>query len=218
MTGLGTEAIIALIREHGVLAVMAGALIEEIFVPIPSPVVPMAAGFVLVETRQLIPALVQILLLITIPASLTSAISSYFVYGIAYKGGEPIIRRYGRYLDVKWKNVEKLERHFNSDREKYYVALFRAIPIVPLSLVSGAAGLFQMDWKEYGIWSFIGMLPRNFFLALLGWYFREDFLSLASKIDSASTVVMITVAGSVLLWILYKNINKFRDRYIFGED
>jgi membrane protein DedA with SNARE-associated domain len=217
MTGFGTEAILALIREHGVLAVMAGALIEEIIVPIPSPAVPMAAGFVLVETRELIPALIQILFVITIPASLASVVSSYFVYGIAYFGGEPVVKRYGKYLDLEWENVVKLEEHFGSDREKYYVAGFRAIPVVPLSLVSGAAGLFKMNWKEYGLWSFIGMMPRNFFLATLGWYFADGFKSLASKIDTASTAVLLLVVASVVGWIAYRKTKKIRDRYLFGS-
>ena len=215
IAGIETDLILELIRQHGVLAVMAGALIEEILVPIPSPIVPMAAGFILIETNQLIPALIQIFLMIAIPASVASVVSSYFVYGIAYWGGEPILRRYGKYLDLKWEKVSKMEQHFASDREKYYVMGFRMIPIVPLSLVSGAAGLFKMDWKEYGIWSFIGMLPRNFFLALLGWYFRDGFKAVAGHIDTASTAVLLIVILTVVGWVLYNKTQKYTEKFLF---
>ena len=58
VAGFTEQALIELVRQHGVLAVMAGALIEEILVPIPSPIIPMAAGFILVQSQQLLPALV----------------------------------------------------------------------------------------------------------------------------------------------------------------
>ncbi len=204
------EPFIQLIQQHGVLAVVLGMVVEEVFVPIPSPVIPMAAGAILVETTSLVPALLKIFFIIALPASIASVVSSYFVFSIAYFGGEPVIKRYGRYLDLSWKEIQQLEKHFDSGREKYYVAGFRAIPIVPLSLVSGAAGLFQMEWKQYGLWSFIGMLPRNFVLAFIGWRLRDDFVSLASQIDTVSTAVAVGVAGLVAGVIVYR---KTKDLY-----
>lgn len=203
------EPFIQLIQQHGMLAVVLGMVIEEVFVPIPSPVIPMAASAILIDTTGL-EALFQIFFLIALPASIASVLSSYFVYSIAYFGGKPAIERYGRYLDVSWDEVQHLEHHFDSGREKYYVALFRAIPIVPLSLVSGSAGLFRMDWKEYGVWSFIGMLPRNFGLAVIGWQARDSFIAIASQIDTVSTAVALSVAGTVAAVIGYR---KMKDLY-----
>lgn len=202
---------IELIAEHGVLAVMAGMIIEEVFVPIPSPAIPMAAGFLMIEATTVSAALIQILIYIAIPASFASVISSFFVYSIAYYGGEPVIRKYGKYLDFSWEEVKQFEEHFvDTDNEKYYVALFRSIPIVPLSLISGSAGLFRMDWKQYALWSFIGMLPRNFFLAYIGWAVKDDFMSIALRIDSASTALALIIIIIVLAVISYR---KSKDLY-----
>lgn len=205
------QQMVQLIAEHGVIAVMLGMVIEEVFVPIPSPAIPMAAGFMLVNATTVSAAIFQILFYIAIPASVASVISSYFVYSIAFYGGEPIVRKYGRFLDLSWEEIQQFEEHFvDTDNEKYYVALFRAIPIVPLSLISGSAGLFQMNWKQYGIWSFVGMLPRNFMLAYIGWAVKDDFMAIASQIDSASTAVVIIVAASVGGFIVYR---KVKDLY-----
>lgn len=200
--GITGQALIELIREYGVLAVMSGAIIEEIIVPIPSPIIPMAAGFIIIETNQILPAMIQILFYIAIPASIASVISSYFVYAIAYFGGKPMIEKYGKWLDLSWEEIQRFERHFGHEKEKYYVAGFRAIPIVPLSLVSGAAGLFRMNWKEYGFWSFIGMMPRNFGLAMIGWYVKDDVMAVASQIDHISTLIAVAVVAVVGLFIL----------------
>ncbi|MFB6147979.1 MAG: DedA family protein, partial [Candidatus Nanohaloarchaea archaeon] len=125
------QPLIQLIQQHGVLAVMLGMVVEEVFVPIPSPVIPMAAGAILVQGTGL-EALLFILFMIALPASIASVLSSYFVYGIAYYGGKPVIKEYGRYLDISWEEVQHLEKHFDHEHEKYYVALFRAVPVVPL--------------------------------------------------------------------------------------
>lgn len=203
------QPILDLIAENLILGVVLGMIIEEVLVPIPSPAIPMAAG-TFIEAVSVPNAVVQIFLLIVLPGSIASVISSYFVYSIAYFGGEPVIRKYGKYLDLSWEEVQQFEKHFDHGNEKYYVALFRAIPIVPLSLISGSAGLFQMNWKEYGVWSFIGMLPRNFVLAYIGWSVKDDFMAIASQIDSASTAVAVLVAVSVGGFILYR---KTKDLY-----
>jgi membrane protein DedA with SNARE-associated domain len=203
------QPILDLIAENLILGVVLGMIIEEVLVPIPSPAIPMAAG-TFIEAVSVPNAVVQIFLLIVLPGSIASVISSYFVYSIPYFGGEPVIRKYGKYLDLSWEEVQQFEKHFDHGNEKYYVALFRAIPIVPLSLISGSAGLFQMNWKEYGVWSFIGMLPRNFVLAYIGWSVRDDFMAIASQIDSASTAVAVLVAVSVGGFILYR---KTKDLY-----
>jgi len=202
-----------MVQQHGVIAVMLGMVIEEVVVPIPSPIIPMAAGFLLIDAATLPTAIFQILFMIALPASIASVISSYFVYAIASYGGPPIIKNYGKYIDLKWEEVQKLESHFDSGREKYYVALFRAIPIVPLSLISGSAGLFHMNWKTYGVWSFIGMMPRNFVLAMIGWWIgsREVLERIAGLIDSLSTLVVVIVVLSVGSVIAYR---KARDLYI----
>ena len=204
------QLLVELIQQHGVLAVVVGMVIEEIIVPIPSPIIPMAAGAIIIQAETVLPALIEILFIIAIPASIASVLSSYFVYAIAYYGGEPVLKKYGKYLDISWEEAEKLEEKFVGKNDKYYVALLRAIPIVPLSLISGSAGLFQMNWKKYGIWSFIGMMPRNFFLALIGWYFADNFIQLANQIDTASTAIIVVVISLVAGYIAYR---KLKDLY-----
>ncbi|WEL19673.1 DedA family protein [Candidatus Nanohalococcus occultus] len=212
------QQIIELIQQHGVLAVMAGAMIEEILVPIPSPLIPMAAGSIILEPYSMVQtAALHAFFIIALPASIASVISSYFVYAIAYFGGEPIIRRYGKYLDLRWDEVQQLERHFGGRREKYLVFAFRAIPIVPLSLVSGAAGLFQMEWKSYSVWTFMGMLPRNFALAMLGWYFADSLIQISTQISSASRAVAVLTVATVGGFILYRKTQSLYKYLLFEK-
>jgi membrane protein DedA with SNARE-associated domain len=212
---LPIQPIIQLIQEHGVLAVVVGMVIEEVVVPIPSPIIPMAAGALIIRAETLIPALFEILFRVTLPASIASVISSYFVYAIAYFGGKPVLERYGKYLDVSWDEAERLEEKFVGSNEKYYIALFRAVPIVPLSLISASAGLFRVEWKKYGIWSFIGMMPRNFILACIGWYARDGFMAIANRIDTMSTAVLVVTAALAAGFVIYRQLKDLYRRLIF---
>ena len=214
---IAAEALIQLIQQYGVLAVIFGVIIEEIIVPIPAPVVPMAAGFIVVQATTLPQALVEIIFLIVIPASLASMISSYFVYGIAYFGGKPVLEKYGYLLDVSWEEAKELEEKFASGKQHYYVALFRAIPIVPLSLVSGGAGLFRMEWKRYGLWTLIGMIPRTFILALAGWYLKDSFMTVASYIDNLSTLVLLATGGLVGAFLFYRKYGNIYRKIPFSD-
>ena len=68
-----TACILDAIRSHGVLGVIIGVALESIIVPIPSPVVIMAAGAVLVEQgASLAAALPTLLFVITVPATLAA--------------------------------------------------------------------------------------------------------------------------------------------------
>ncbi|MFB6174356.1 MAG: DedA family protein [Candidatus Nanohalobium sp.] len=214
---IGAEVLVQLIQQYGVLAVVLGVVIEEVILPIPSPVVPMAAGFMVVKASTLPQAIIQIIFLVVIPASIASVVSSYFVYVIAYFGGKPVLKKYGSYIDVSWEEAQQLEEKFAAGKQHYYVALFRAVPIVPLSLISGAAGLFRMDWKRYGVWSFIGMIPRTFFLALAGWYIRDGFMMIASYLDSISTVFMILSVGLVAAFLFYRRYGNIYRKIIFSD-
>ena len=186
------------VEAYGVIAVFVWMFMEEFF-PFPSVLAPMAAAYVVVSTGDPIQALIQIFFIVAVLGSAGMVLSSYATFGIAYYGGKPGIQRFGKYLGVNWRQIEAFEDHLTSGREYQYVALFRAIPLIPLSFISASSGFFRLDWKKYGIWSFIGMLPRNMLLGTIGWYLADDFTEAATLIGKVSTVVaviMVIVLGS----------------------
>lgn len=214
-----TSWILNIIKEHFVLGVILGVLIESVIVPIPSPLVLMTAGFVLGEvypSMSLGAALMKIILLITIPASIASIIGSYLVYGVAYFGGEPVIKRFKNWLGVEWQDILKIKKRVGS-RQNVFVMLFRALPIMPLSLVSGVAGLLKMNWKPYTIFSFLGVVPRCFILAFLGWQFNTVYVHIAQSIEGVENLLTYLIIALVIAYILlkkFKIVDKVRDRLL----
>lgn len=206
------DILIQMIQSHGVIAVILAMMIEEILVPIPSPVIPMTAGVLLVTADGFLGGLIQLIFLIVIPGSIASVIASFFGYSIGYFGGKPAIERYGSYIGVEYSELEELKEHLTSGREHYYIAFFRAVPVVPLSLIDGASGFFGIGWKKYALWSFLGMIVRNFTLGFIGWQMQEGVRFLASSIDTVSSFVFVFSVIALGLWLVERNADRIYNR------
>ena len=198
-------------RAHGQLSVFIGVMIEQIIVPIPSPVIVMGAGAILISPDQSIPkALIQILWVIVLPGSIASTLGSYIGYMISYYGGRVLVLRFQRFLDVDWGEIENLEKRFQGKKEALSIFLFRAIPVFPISLVSIFAGLLRIPIKPFTVYTFLGSIFRCFFLGCVGWWIGATYEKIATRLDSAETMVSILmlIAMVAILGYLYYKLRK----------
>lgn len=203
-----TRWILEAIRSHGVLGVIIGVALESIIVPIPSPVVIMAAGAVLVEQgASLSAALPTLIFVITVPATIAAWLFSFFPYGVAYWGGKPLLERAERFLGIGWSDIEKVRAKLSGGvSDEVSVALLRALPVIPLSLVSAAAGAVKMDWRRYSLATLAGLVPRILCLAILGWKLGELYMGLALRFESMESVISATLVLCLAGFIIVKRI------------
>jgi membrane protein DedA with SNARE-associated domain len=187
-----TQWIMELMRAHGQLAVFIGVMIEQIIVPIPSPLIIMGAGAILILPELSIPnALVQILWIIVLPGTIASTLGSYVGYLISYYGGKALVIKFQRFLDVDWGQIERLEKRLQGRKEALMLFLARAIPVFPISLVSIFAGLLRVPIKAFTIYTFLGSIFRCLFLGFVGWWIGATFEKVATRLDSIETIVSI---------------------------
>lgn len=189
-----TQWIMELMRAHGQFAVFIGVMIEQIIVPIPSPLIIMGAGAILIPPGLSIPnAFLQILWIIVLPGSIASTLGSYIGYMISFYGGKALVLRFQRFLDVDWDQIEKLEKRFQGKREALSIFLSRAIPVFPISLVSIFAGLLRIPIKPFTIYTFLGSIFRCLFLSFFGWWIGATYEKAATRLDSVETIVSIVM-------------------------
>lgn len=181
-----------------------GVLIEAIIAPIPSPIIIMFSGFAMIEPGMaLLPALLKIFLVITIPACIAGLIGNYVVYGVCYKGGKPVVDRFHKFLGFSWEDILNIKKKVGNRRhQNISLVVLRAIPIMPLSLVSAGAGVLKINWKRFGFYSLLGMLVRNMILGFLGWKLGEIYFGIAEKIDNMESFLTYTLIALVLLVIV----------------
>ncbi len=192
------------IRAYGPWSVFLGVIIESVIVPIPSPIIIMFAGFILISPDLTAPAaLMPILLLIVLPGSVASTLGAYIGYWIGYFGGKPLVDRWKAFLGFGWEDVEMLEHRFRSGQVNASIFFLRALPIFPLSVISAAAGLFRLALKQFSLWTFYGTIPRCLLLGYLGWWIGETYHNLAYGIDKAEMIVSILLILSVFALIIW---------------
>jgi membrane protein DedA with SNARE-associated domain len=199
-----------LMRTHGQLSVFIGVMIEQIIVPIPSPMIIMGAGAILILPGLSIPdAFLQILWVIVLPGSIASTLGSYIGYMISYYGGKALVVRLQRFLDVDWNQIEKLEKRFQGKKEALSIFLSRAIPVFPISLISIFAGLLRVPIRPFTTYTFLGSIFRCFFLGFFGWWIGATYEKVATRLDSIETIVSIfmLIGMGVVFGYLY---HKFR--------
>ena len=193
------------IRSHGAWSVFIGVIIESVIVPIPSPLIIMGAGFVLISPQfSLFEALVPIILQIVLPGSVASTVGAYIGYGIGYFGGKTVVDRWKGFLGFNWNDVEALERRFQGGRVNTTIFFLRALPIFPLSVISAAAGLLRLPLQQFSLWTFYGAIPRCLLLGYLGWGLGETYQGFAKGLDTAegivSAILILTIIGGIV-WL-----------------
>ncbi len=197
-----------LMKANGQLSVFIGVMIEQIVVPIPSPLIIMGAGAILVSPGLSIPsAFFRIFWTIVLPGSIASTLGSYIGYMISYYGGKALVLRFKRFLGVDWEEVGNLEKRFQGKKEAIAIFFSRAIPVFPISLVSIFAGLLRVPLKPFTVYTFLGSIFRCFFLAFVGWWIGATYEKVATRLNSAETFVSILILiGMVgaLAYLYYK--------------
>jgi membrane protein DedA with SNARE-associated domain len=200
--------IIDSIRAHGPWSVFIGVIIESVIVPIPSPLIIMGAGFLLIRSElSFLEALMPILVQIVLPGSIASTLGAYIGYGIGYLGGKPLVERLQGFLGFSWSDVEVMERRFHAGQVNTSLFFLRALPVFPLSVISAGAGLLRLPIKQFTLWTFYGSIPRCLFLGYLGWGLGESYQAIAKGIDKLESIVsllLLALIFALILWLRSK--------------
>lgn len=209
-----------IIQHYGAWGVFFISAIEEIVIPMPSSFSLLAAGFFLIPVGGLMGATVlEIIVKIAIPAGLGFAVGSLFPYALAYIGGEPIINRWGRWIGVSWRDVEKINRYFKGNyMDELALTGLRVLPVVPSGLISVACGVVRYPIRNFLMTTFLGSGIRAFLTGLLGWSLGEAFVIYA---DQFAEFGMYVVYGlgiiALLLLVAFFIRRKLKKRKVSSE-
>ena len=205
------DAIITWVQVWQGLGVFLGVMIETFIAPIPSPIVMMAAGAFLTIGLPPHLALLSILFNVMLIGAFAVTVGSFFGYGIAYFGGYPIIERFGKYLGTSIDEIEYMRsRMEESSRDEIYLFTARAVPIIPLSIVSLLYGALRTDWKRFALVTFLGALPRCLILGIAGWILGAGYIVGAEMIDLFETVILLFLVLFFVVFIVYRIIIRRR--------
>ncbi len=205
------ESILAMIQKNGFLAMFTGGVVEQIIVPIPSPIITMAGGALLIEKGlPIFETIFSIFTKVSLPYTVGATIGTSLVYFIAYFGGKPILDNFGKYIGLSWKLIESVKKDFQKTiKDELFILIACTIPIVPVSLVTGFCGGFKIPPVKFYPMLFIALLIRATFLGFVGFQMGETFTSLAHGLDKIESL-MTVIGAFLILGFLYLK----REKYI----
>lgn len=153
--------------------------IESSFIPFPSEVVMIPAGFLAFRGSLTfgyyfpeVAGMIYLDMLLAIVCGLLGSMTgAYINYYLASWLGRPFLHRYGKYFFLKEQALDRAEEIF---REHGEMATFvcRLLPAIR-QLISIPAGLAKMNFWRFTLFTALGAGLWTIVLALLGWYFAH---------------------------------------------
>ena len=185
--------IVRLIEQSGYLGVGFLMFLETLFPPIPSEIIMPVAGVAAGQGKL---NLAGALAAGTAGAMLGNIVWYLAARALGHDRLRPIIRKHGKWLTLKWADVERAHRWF--DRHGVtFVLLGRLVPTVR-SLVSIPAGLLDMRFRNFVIASIFGTAIWTTLLASLGFQLQENFSDIDQILRPVSNIVLAVLVVTYL--------------------
>lgn len=166
------DAIAALAPTWGYVFIFAFMAIESSFIPFPSEIVMIPAGFLAARGELTLRAPVPDLVLATAVGIAGSLAGAYFNYFLSMRLGEPFLRKYGRWFFVKPEALDRACEVFN----RYGGAttfVCRLIPVIR-QLISIPAGLSHMPLGRFTFFTGLGAGIWTAILSAAGYWFGRS--------------------------------------------
>ena len=185
----------------GVVFLMA---IESAAIPFPSELIMPLAGWLLIEAKG---ESIWMLGLAAFYGALGNLLGSWVAYWISYKGGRPLLKKYGRYVLVTQHEVDRAEEWFQKYGE---LAVFgsRLLPVVR-TFISIPAGIARMNIWKFSFYTFIGSYPWSLGLAYGGYKLGENWEDLRRVMRPFDFPIAGIIAVAVI-WFIYHRIKAIR--------
>lgn len=193
----------------GVVVTMA---IESAAIPLPSEIIMPLAGWKLVLERGLS---AWYLLLAAFYGALGNLIGSLIAYYIGAKGGRPLLERYGRYVLITRRDLERADRWFTR-RGELTVFVTRLMPVVR-TFISVPAGVARMNVLKFSFYTFLGAYLWSLGLAYGGFVLGENWEDLRSVMRPFD-IPVIAVVLLLAAWYVRHKLRELREERLAGAN
>ncbi|MCX7184064.1 MAG: DedA family protein [Nitrosospira sp.] len=171
--------------------------LESSFVPFPSEVVMIPAGYLAYKGEMN-------LLLAILAGTLGSLMGALFNYYLAIKLGRPFLLHYGKYVMFNEASLQKMEDFF---ARHGHISTFtgRLIPVVR-QYISLPAGLARMNLAVFSFYTSLGAGIWVTILALLGYFIGGNELLIREYLRSIIIILAVAIIlGITAYWRWQRN-------------
>jgi len=189
------QLLVDLIFDWGYLGIFIMMAIESSFVPFPSEIVLIPAGYLASQGEMSI----SMIMLAALGGSMVGAFINYY---LALTLGRTLLSKYGKYFFIKESAIVKMEDFFESHG---HISTFtgRLIPGIR-QLISIPAGLARMNIAQFAAFTALGAGIWALFLTLLGYFIGENQELINIYLKQVTMIVMGLLVIIVFVYYRYK--------------
>jgi len=167
--------------------------IESACIPLPSEIIMPYGGFMVYKNPEHLS-----LWWMGVAGAAGCVWGSVVAYYVGMYGGRPLVEKYGKYVLVRTRDLDKADRWFAKYGD---AAIFfsRLMPVVR-TFISFPAGVAKMPFWRFVVYTFLGSLPWCLALAYVGKILGQNWSTIGRYFHGADVVI---VAGFLVLVALY---------------
>lgn len=184
LTGI-TDAILGL----GVFGIVLGMFLESAYIPVPSEIILPYAGYLVYRHHATMASAMGAALL----GGMLGAVVSYW---IARWGGRALVERWGKYVFIRAHELDRAERWFqrHGDGAVFFGRLLPGIR----TFISLPAGVAEMPFWRFVVFSFLGALPWTILFVYVGYVLGAQW----HHVTSLSHYFLAVVAVALVVWLV----------------
>lgn len=187
-----------------VFAIVA-SFIEEVVAPVPSPAVMVVSGSLADVQGYAITGIIVLALL----GSLGKLLGALLVYKIADRAEDLLSGRFAKFFGVTHAQIESFGKRLGNGWKDYVLlTVFRALPIVPSSLISVGCGVLKVNLRLYAFATYVGTVMRDFvylYVGYVGTGAAKAFIEQSSSIESLVQVGVLLALMAGLAYLYWRH-------------
>ena len=192
------------ITSHGYLAVYLLMVAEAACIPIPSEVIMLVGGALsgaaFAASAHAHALNVGVVGAVGSAGDLTGACIAYLV---GRRGGRPLVERWGRYIRLRTHDLDRATRFFER-RGELTVLVSRVIPVIR-TFISLPAGIAEMPFGRFFVFTVLGSLPWTFSLALAGHAIGNHWHGVANDFKPVSYAIAALAVLAIVVWLIRRS-------------
>ena len=178
--------------------------VESASIPLPSELVMPLSGWMLIQAKGLSPWYV---VMAGFYGALGNLLGSLAAYWLGAWGGRPLLERYGRYLLITQRDLERADKWF-ARYGGWAVLLSRILPVVR-TFISFPAGVVKMPLLKFSVLTFLGSFPWSLGLAYGGYVLGANWEALRGAMRPFDIPILAVGVMLISLYI-YRHVRHAR--------
>ena len=186
------------ISHLGYLGIFLLMALESAYIPIPSEIIMPFSGF-LVSSGEM-----NFWLVVAV-GSVGNLAGSFLAWWVGWRGGRPLVEKYGKYILLSQNDLESSDRFFKRYGEGT-VFFSRLLPVVR-TFISLPAGIAKMDNKKFLLYTLAGCIPFTALLTYAGLVLKDNWNALQPYFHKFDLIIALLIILAII-WFIFRHLRK----------